>query len=545
MNTLWKSSRQHLHRGSQFPPTPSPATRRLPPFSCSSAAHLPRPRLARLPPRRPLLTLAIETSCDDTCVAILEKSAATGAARLHFNERITSDNRAFGGVHPLTAVASHTEHIAPLVRRALRALPKADGDGGNGGVGDGGGDDHGKNGKKSSLFVDGSLRSKPDFVSVTRGPGMTSNLATGLNVAKGLAVAWDVPLLAVNHMQAHALTPRLVAALRDGQGGRAAEDPTNGGGGGGGGGGDGETGSPARQHHHPHPRFPFLSLLVSGGHTMLVRSQSLNDHVILADTSNIAVGDMLDKCARMILPSSSSPSSSSDPGMYGPQFEEFAFPGSSESAPFDYDYAYAPPASRPDEIKPLELGHDIVLTPPLSRMGKGPVAASTYEFAGLNGQVQKVMHARPDMDVDMRRALARATMTLVFEHLVTRVLFALRADRAASARETAGGLGEGAIKTLVLSGGVASNRFLRHVVREMLDVRGYADVEVVAPPVSLCTDNAAMIAWTAMEMYEEGWRSDLDILVMRKWPLDPNAEGGGILGASGWYKASETLKIDS
>ncbi|KAI0543053.1 glycoprotease family-domain-containing protein [Xylaria digitata] len=497
MSALWNRSRQCLSRGSLFPQRIS-LTARLTPRQAHLQPHLPSRQT-----RRELLTLAIETSCDDTCVAILEKSK-TGAARLHFNEKITSDNRAFRGVHPLTAVVSHTENLAPLIQKALRSLPDATcAEEGN---------------RAKALSVDGHPRLRPDFVSVTRGPGMTSNLATGLNHAKGLAVAWDVPLLAVNHMQAHALTPRLVRALEK----QEANPP------------QGPTTEAAGNQNLYSPQFPFLSLLVSGGHTMLVHSQSLNEHAVLANALNIAVGDMMDKCARMIVPTEVLSAEDSASGMYGPVFEEFAFPGSRAST--RYEYNYVPPARRADEIKTFDSGHGWILTPPLARMGK--TAAATFEFAGLNGQIQKLMAERPDMDVEMRRVLARAAMTLVFEHLTGRLVFALQSDSEkstdnASSTETEG---RGGIKTIVLSGGVASNKFLRHVVRKMLDARGYADVEVVAPPVSLCTDNAAMIAWTGMEMYEDGWRSDLSVLTLRKWPLDPNAEGGGILGAGGWYK---------
>ncbi|KAI1295834.1 glycoprotease family-domain-containing protein [Xylaria venustula] len=507
MSKLWSSSRQRLPGGS-LSPARAFLTARL-----SSIPPCSRPRQTR----RGLLTLAIESSCDDTCVAILEKSK-TGRARLHFNEKITSDNRATRGVHPLTAVVSHTENLAPLVQKALRSLPKAEAShaGAGGGGGGGAGDDSGHD--SNVLSVGGHSRLRPDFVSVTRGPGMTSNLAAGLNLAKGLAVAWDVPLLAVNHMQAHALTPRLVAALEAQQ---RADDGLQSE-------GDGEG---ERGVETPRPQFPFLSLLVSGGHTMLVRSQSLNDHAILTQALNIAVGDMIDKCARMIVPPDVL--SAADSSMYGPIFEEFAFPGSLEAT--SYEYNYSVPPRRGDEIRIFDSGSGWVLTPPLALKGRGEAATSLYEFAGINGQVQKVMSAHPDMDVDERRTLARAAMTLVFEHLTSRIVFSLQADdkKAKTGTDTEG---HNKIKTVVLSGGVASNKFLRTVVRRMLDARGYADVELLAPPVSLCTDNALMIAWTGMEMYENGWRSDHSVLPLRKWSLDPNAEGGGILGASGWYK---------
>ncbi|RYP23595.1 hypothetical protein DL767_008787 [Monosporascus sp. MG133] len=521
--------------------------------------------LAAPPPlsRRHLLTLAIETSCDDTCVAVLEK-LPSGAARLHFNEKVTSDNRAFGGVHPLTAVASHTAHLAPLVQRALRSLPEASSAtapatspeapcvGGGGSSNDNG--DGRREKKKKILWVDGWPRAKPDFVTVTRGPGMTSNLATGLNTAKGLAVAWDVPLLGVNHMQAHALTPRLVSALEKGEG--AAE-----------GGGRGEEEEAQEDRHRQYdPAFPFLSLLVSGGHTLLVRSESLTSHAILAQALNIAVGDMIDKCARAILPpeyfdnghrSPSSASSSSGNGvenvMYGALLEEFVFPGSGSGSgsgrrdPAEL-YDYAPPARRADEIRVFASGRGWTLTPPLSG-----TTAMAYDFAGFNSQVQRAVEERRAagggaMDVEERRLLGRHAMRLAFEHLVGRLLFALK-DRGGKRYhnnssnynsnnnnnnnnnsgddDRGGGAADGVdaaagedVRTVVVAGGVASNGYLMHILRAMLAARGHGHVTVVSPPAALCTDNAAMIAWTGIEMYEAGWRSGMDILPLRKWPLD-------------------------
>lgn len=513
--------------------------------------------LAFSSPRRHLLTLAIETSCDDTCVAVLEKQhfspgAAGGSAvaRLLFNEKITSDNRDFRGVHPLTAVTSHTTHIAPLVRRALSALPvlaPAEGS-------------QESQRRDDVVWVDGCARRKPDFVAVTRGPGMSSNLAVGLNTAKGLAVAWDVPLLAVNHMQAHALTPRLVSALA-----RAGED-----------------GNAAGAESHDDPAFPFLSLLVSGGHTLLVHSRALSSHAILAQAANIAIGDMLDKSARLIIPPAHLAAASAPrPGaagagtvMYGALLEHFVFPdydSSSKDECGGYDnYGYTAPAQRADEIVPFDSGHGWTLTPPLSG-----TRAMEYDFSGFYSQVQRAVedHIEPryasasasgsgvigaearavgPAELEERRLLGRHAMRLAFEHLVSRVLFALQdlrpahrggdgADKKGGGRsDSRGGDADGQqqIRTLVVAGGVASNRYLMHILRAMLAARGYGPdvIEVVAPPPALCTDNAAMIAWAAAEMYEAGWRSELDVLPLRKWPLDHEAEGGGILGADGWYK---------
>ncbi|KAI0840674.1 glycoprotease family-domain-containing protein [Hypoxylon sp. FL0890] len=456
--------------------------------------------------RRRLLTLAIETSCDDTCVAILEKEAgAGGAAHLRFNKKITSDNRQFRGVHPVMAVASHTRHLTSMVREAMRSLPEVpetqsakSEDGNNADL----------SREDEVLWIDGQAHRKPDFVTVTRGPGMLSNLSTGLNTAKALAVAWGVPLLGVNHMQAHALTPRLVSALEAGNNGKVGEEaqgehtPTD----------EGET--PERT-----PTFPFLSLLVSGGHSLLVHSRSLNDHAILASAHNIAIGDMLDKCARAIVPSSEV--AVGENFMYGPLLERFAFPAGA-------DYNYTPPPTHADEVKIYDSGLGWVLTPPLSG-----TTEMTYDFSGLNGQALKVLLERPDMDVAERRLLAQNAMRLAFEHLASRLLLAL-------SKSTLGNEGEllRNIRTVVVAGGVASNRYLMHILRAILDTRGYGHIELVCPPLPLCTDNAAMIAWTGMEMYEAGWRSELDILAIRKWPLDPNIDGG-ILGAPGWRKVED------
>ncbi|KAI0117714.1 glycoprotease family-domain-containing protein [Nemania sp. FL0031] len=497
MSTPWKLSRQRLPGGT------------------GTIGSLLRRCRRRVPPRNPLTTLAIETSCDDTCVAILEKDVGVNIARMHFNEKITSDNRSFGGVHPLNAVVSHTQHLGPLVQKSLRALPKvapinAAWIGRRGGDG-------------KVLWVDGIPRRRPDFISVTRGPGMASNLATGLATAKGLAVAWDVPLVAVNHMQAHALTPRLVAALRAGK--DKANKPTG-----------KRSGSPMP----PSVEFPFYSLLVSGGHTMLVRSQSLTEHTLLADSMNIAIGDMLDKCARLILPPEVIAADESTSGMYGPLLEEFAFPGSKDTP--HYDYNYSPPTSRAEEINIFYSEYGWTLTPPLANWGKATNAAITYDFAGLNGQIQKLMLFYKNMGVAERRLLAQQTMRLVFEHLVTRIRWVLE-EEAAERRKNPPSTedeGQGQIKTLVLSGGVASNKYLRHIVREMLDIRGYNDIKIIAPPMAMCTDNAAMIAWTGMEMYEEGWRSDLSVVALRKWLLDHKAESGGILEAEGWVRVPGT-----
>jgi len=457
----------------------------------------------------PLLTLAVETSCDDTCVAIVEKFG--NKARILFNRKITADNREYNGVHPLVAVESHATNLSMLIKESLKSLPL----------------------NIPKATSPGEKRKRltprlPDFVSVTRGPGIANCLTIGLNTAKGLAVAWDVPLVAVHHMQAHALTPRLLNALhgRPSSSPLSSQSPPS-------------IPRPARAFDintdPQNPQFPFLTLLVSGGHTQLVLSQSLTSHSILADTPDIAVGDMLDKAARAVLPESIK-SSTSDV-MFGAALEKFAFPDAATQDQYDYD-SYTPPAKRENEIEPWtneERGWSI--SAPLSGSQQ-----MQFNFTGLGGKIREHAATLAEDDLEGRRLLARAAMKLAFEHIASRIIFVLSERKKIAIGEhyqhlrldpnltiykhkmteaTSSKFTIDSLLTLVVSGGVACNRFLLHVLRKALDTRGFANVSLQVPPPAYCTDNAAMIAWAGIEMYEQGWRSPLDITPARRWSLDP------------------------
>lgn len=433
--------------------------------------RLPSLRRTNCLQTRDLMTLAIETSCDDTSVAILE-SCETKAS-LHFHSKVTSDNREHQGVHPIVSLLSHQSNLAKLIKRSLSSLPvqrAATAPLHNALLVT---DDHGT-----------QIRKKPDFITVTRGPGMKSNLGTGLDTAKGLAVAWQVPLLGVNHMQAHALTPRLVSALE----GKSNE-----------------------------PKFPFLSLLVSGGHTMLVHSKSLCDHGILANTSDIAIGDLIDKCARELLPADLLRSSGDV--MYGRVLEAFAFPDGIEG------HNYIAHKTRAEEVETKMTEYGWGLSPPLAETKGGQKAFSMeYSFTGLGSAVKRLMVSKPDMPEIERRQLAEEVMRVTFEHLGSRLLLALQLPDLQE------------IDTIVVSGGVAANRYLKTILRKMLDQKGRQEMRLLFPPGELCTDNAAMIAWAGMEMWNTGWRSDMACLPLRKWSIDTSAECGGILDVDGWLK---------
>jgi N6-L-threonylcarbamoyladenine synthase len=429
-----------------------------------------------------LSTLAIETSCDDTSVALLELQAddtsGTTSRKLRTNivyhERITANNTAYNGIHPLIALHSHQTSLGGLVADALAKYNGA----------------------------------KPTFVSATRGPGMRSNLTVGLSLAKGLALAWGVPLIGVHHMQAHALTPRLCSTLE------SLPDLYQG------------PWEPTTLQ----PSFPYLSVLASGGHTMLIKSTGLTDHQILATTNDIAIGDCIDKAARAILPSDVMKPP------YGKALEDFAFP----NGPADYNYTA--PATRGEELTRRPTKWDWTLGVPLAERGR----RMAFSFSGLLTSIERLMRQKAQTEplepisTEERRDLARETLRVSFEHLASRILLYLE-DTVGRNAEKSGLDASGKIDTVVVSGGVASNRYLRHLLRAMLDARGYSHIKVAFPPPSLCTDNALMIAWAGMEMYTSGYQSTLDITPIRKWSMDQRAEDGGILGAEGWLHNGNLL----
>ncbi|KAB8276537.1 glycoprotease family-domain-containing protein [Aspergillus minisclerotigenes] len=424
-------------------------------------------------------------SIDDTSVAIVEKNEATNAAKIHFLEKVTADSNEYRGVHPIASLESHQENLAKLVDKALRHLPIASGN---------------DEGHRSITLADGSQpRYKPDFVSATRGPGMRANLFVGLDTGKALSVAWQIPFMGVHHMQAHLLTPRLVSSLRQDQ----------------------ETSNHTSPSPPVTPEFPFLSILVSGGHSVLVKSSTLTDHKIMASTADIAIGESLDKSAREILPSSLLQSAKNT--MYGKMLEEFAFPNGSA------DYAdYRPPMNRGEELIKRETPWGWSLTTPFANTRN-----LQFSFSSIASAVKRIItqkeNSGQNFSHEERVDMARESMRICFEHLASRTIIALETLRQQKPEDE--------VKTVVVSGGVAANRFLMTVLRSFLNVRGFGHVDIVAPPPYLCTDNAAMIGWAGLEMFEAGWRTDLSARALRKWSLDLQADDGGILGPSGWQKA--------
>jgi N6-L-threonylcarbamoyladenine synthase len=503
------------------------------------------------------LTLAIETSCDDTSVAILEKTTcrttSRTAAKLHFHKKVTANNAAYNGVHPLVALESHQENLAKLVAEAIDHLPPSK----LGKAIEHGDIDEDELGQDilSEVQSSQSIASKrlPDFISVTRGPGMRSNLFTGLDTAKGLAVAWGKPFIGVHHMQAHALTPRLVAALQNyGALGKKDKKPEE------------SVGRISVE-----PEFPFLSVLASGGHTLLIHSASLTDHEIMGSTSDVAIGECLDKVARIVLPTDVRQKAGNI--MYGALLERFAFPqpdvgeenpettntdtsqdepsllerwipslasakptakkmptyilenstAAEYQAKYASRYSYEVPRNQEEALKRNVSKWGWGFNQPLNRASGGLKNGSLeMSFSGLMTAVERVVkfqldpqthkltkteRASEDISLDERRDLAHQAMRAAFEHLAGRVVLGLRQSR---------------VETVVMAGGVAANAYLRYILACTLCAKGFGHVNIVIPPASLCCDNAAMIAWAGMEMFQNGMRDPLSIRAVRKWPLD-------------------------
>ncbi|RMZ79941.1 hypothetical protein DV738_g2984, partial [Chaetothyriales sp. CBS 135597] len=232
---------------------------------------------------------------------------------------------------------------------------------------------------------------------------------------------------------------------------------------------------------------------------------------------DIAIGDCLDKCGRAILPDLIRANTSDT--AFGKHMSKYAFPKPSTFS------SYPIPAKRSDEIDKAVNEYGWRIQPPLSETRK-----LAFSYAGFVSHVQRIVVSKTEIDEAERLALARAALGTAFEHLCSRLIIAIEGIRAAGTD----------LKTLVVSGGVAANDFLRYFLRGMLDVRGFQDVELIFPPIRAtfstqageevvldpCTDNAAMIAWAGMEMYNAGWYSDLDIHALPKWSLDASIDGG-------------------
>ncbi|MFI4998742.1 MAG: tRNA (adenosine(37)-N6)-threonylcarbamoyltransferase complex transferase subunit TsaD [Reyranellales bacterium] len=339
--------------------------------------------------------LGIETSCDETAVAIVEAPAEdrpVGQILANVIYSQTTEHRRFGGVVPEIAARAHLERIDGVLGEALAEAGLELGD------------------------LDG--------VAATGGPGLIGGVMVGVMTAKALAFAHDTPFLAINHLEGHALSVRLT------------EDVA----------------------------FPYLLLLVSGGHCQLLTVRGPGAFTRLGTTIDDAVGECFDKTAKLL--------GLGFPG--GPAVERMATSGDPQR--------FALP--RPMWRKP---GCD-------------------FSFSGLKTAVRQTVEKLPPGD-----ACAIGDLCASFQRTVGDVL----ADRSANALMLAPS------PTLVVAGGVAANVYLRGRLETLAAAHG---ARLVAPPVKLCTDNGAMIAWAGIERLRLGRTDPLDFRPRPRWPLDPGVE---------------------
>ncbi|ODV84643.1 hypothetical protein CANARDRAFT_29162 [[Candida] arabinofermentans NRRL YB-2248] len=372
----------------------------------------------RVPQIRRYRVLAIETSCDDTCVTLLDRHTVTAPPSVVDERKLTLNSVEAGGVVPKDAALHNRKSVSVLVKEVI--------------------EDHGWIGNN-----------RPDLICCTRGPGMIGSLVGGYQLAIGLSIAWNVPLVGVNHMLGHLLVPRLA---------------TNG----------------------EEPKFPFLSLLVSGGHTMCVLSTGLMDHEILVNTIDIAAGDALDKCGREIGISGN---------MIGKEMEKFLIENKEQWGKFVEFDIKEPMQNNGERKNVLAYSFASFISQLKSSLGK-------YH----NGEVQ---------NEENKARIAYIIQTTIFQHMITKIKLAIKLKNLK-------------VDSFVCSGGVGSNLQLREMLKEQLTPLGVE--KFYFPEPRLCTDNATMIGWAGIELFEQGYTTNLGTSVIRKWPLDE------ILELDGWIK---------
>ena len=340
------------------------------------------------------LILGIESSCDETAASLVSSDRRILAHRLAGQE---SAHRPFGGVVPEIAARAHVEILPSLIEDVLA---------------------------EAGLEV-----ADVDAIAATAGPGLIGGVMVGLVTAKGLALASGKPLVAVNHLEAHALSPML---------------------------------------SEPDLDFPYLLLLVSGGHCQLLLVEGVGRYRRLATTIDDAAGEAFDKTAKLL--------GLGYPG--GPAVERAAQAGDPRAVPLP---------------RPL--------------VGSGE---PHFSFAGLKSAALRAHESGRYRDSDIAASFQQA----VVDCLVDRTRLAIAAAPEASA--------------LVVAGGVAANQAIRTALTALAADNG---LPFVAPPLWLCTDNAAMIGWAGALRFEAGLVDGLDAPARARWPLDPDAEkarGAGV-----------------
>jgi len=333
--------------------------------------------------------LGIETSCDETGVAIYDEEKGLIANQLHTQIALHAD---YGGVVPELASRDHIRKLAPLLQAALQEA------------------------HLTAKDIDG--------IAYTSGPGLVGALLVGSTVARSLAYAWNIPAIGVHHMEGHLLAPML------------EENP---------------------------PHFPFVALLVSGGHTQLVRVDGVGRYELLGESIDDAAGEAFDKTAKLLgldYPGGAALARLALKGMPN----RFAFP-------------------RPMTDRP---GLD-------------------FSFSGLKTFAANTLHQVMQEEGELTEQ-SKADIAYAFQEAVVDTL-AIKCKRA---------LKQTGLKRLVIAGGVSANKQLRQTLAELMQQFGG---EVFYPQPQFCTDNGAMIAYAGFLRLKQGQQQDLAIEVRPRWAM--------------------------
>ena len=336
-----------------------------------------------------MLVLGLETSCDETGVALYDSERGLLADALFSQIDL---HRAYGGVVPELASRDHVKRMLPLIRQVL-----ADAD---------------------------CVATEIDAIAYTAGPGLVGALLVGASCAQALAFAWGIPALGVHHMEGHLLAPML------------EEQP---------------------------PEFPFVALLVSGGHTQLVRVDGIGLYQLLGETLDDAAGEAFDKTAKMM--------GLQYPG--GPEIARLASQG--------------------------VAGRFVFPKPMTDRPGLD------FSFSGLKTFALNTWQQCQSAGDDSEQT--RCDIALAFQHAVVETL-TIKCKRA---------LKQTGLKRLVIAGGVSANKALRLSLEKML---GELHGNVFYARPEFCTDNGAMIAFAGCQRLQAGQKEDLSISVQARWPME-------------------------
>ena len=328
--------------------------------------------------------LGIETSCDETGIAIYDSKEGLLAHVLYSQADLHAE---YGGVVPELASRDHIRKIIPLIEKVM------------------------KEARATPADIAG--------IAYTAGPGLVGALLVGATVARTIGFAWDIPTVAVHHMEGHLLAPMLEA--------------------------------------NP-PSFPFVALLVSGGHTLLVRVTQMGKYEILGESIDDAVGEAFDKTAKLL---------------------GLDYPGGA---------ALAALAEKGNPNR-FHFPRPMVDRPGLD-----------FSFSGLKTFAANTISSL-SVDENTRADIARAFEDAVVETLTVKCRRALQAT---------------GMKTLVVAGGVGANRSLRSQLQTMVEKE---NAQVFFPRHEFCTDNGAMIAYVGCQRLLAGERSDLAIEVFPRWPI--------------------------